>query len=139
MIRAAFTLAFFGFLHCSEFTYSGVRKYRPNFDLSTNCITFQSDLACPQFMTIQVKLSKTDVFRQGHSLTVARTGSTICAVTAMWEYFLLGRPPPDPLLFFQSGHYLTRGAVSHLLRDSARAAGFPFESLKGHSFRIGAA
>ena len=139
MIWAGFTLAFFGFLRCGEFTYSGVRKYRPNFDLSTNCITFHPNLACPQFMTVQVKSSKTDVFRQGHSLTIARTGSSICAVTAMQEYFLLGRPPPGPLLLFQSGHYLTRGVVSHLLRDSARAAGLPFESLKGHSFRIGAA
>ena len=102
MIWAAFTLAFFGFLRCREFTYSGVGKYRPNFDLSTNCITFHPNLACPQFMTVQVKSSKTDVFRQGHSLAIARTGSTICAVTAMREYFLLGRPPPGPLLLFQS-------------------------------------
>ena len=116
------------------FTYSGARKYSPHFDLSSNCITFHPNLACPQFMTVQVKSSKTDVVRQGHSLTGVRTGSTICAVTAMQEYFLLGRPPPGPLLFFQSGHYLTREVASHLLRDSARAAG-----LKGHSFRIGAA
>ena len=29
--------------------------------------------------------------------------------------------------------------VSHLLRDSYRTAGLPYRSLKGHSFRIGAA
>ena len=42
-------------------------------------------------------------------------------------------------LSFESGRCLTRGIVSDLLRDSARVAGLPYYSLKGHSFRIGAA
>ena len=41
--------------------------------------------------------------------------------------------------FFQSGVLLTRSSVIKLLRDSARSAGLPYRSLKGHSFRIGAA
>ena len=41
--------------------------------------------------------------------------------------------------FFQSGRLLTRSSVTHLLQDSARCAGLPYKSLKGHSFRIGAA
>ena len=57
----------------------------------------------------------------------------------MREYFLLARPEPGPLFYFQSGRYLTRSTVSHLLRDSSKTAGLPHQSLKGHSFRIGAA
>ena len=57
----------------------------------------------------------------------------------MQEYFLLVRPRHGPLFYFASGRYLTRGIVSDLLRDSARVAGLPYQSLKGHSFRIGAA
>ena len=42
-------------------------------------------------------------------------------------------------LLFQSSALLTRSSVTKLLRDSARSAGLPYRSLKGHSFRIGAA
>ena len=139
MIWAAFNLAFFAFLRCSEFTCAGVRKFRPLFDLSTDCIAFYPTLACPKRMTVQLKSSKTDVSRRGHSLAIARTSSTLCAVSAMREYFLLAQPQQGPLFYFQSGSFLTRGAVSHLLRDSSRVAGLPYQSLKGHSFRIGAA
>ena len=125
MIWAAFNLAFFAFLRCSEFTYNSVRKFRPLFDLSTDCVSFHPTLACPQRMTVQLKSSKTDVYRRGQSLTIARTSSTLCAVLAMREYFLLAQPQKGPLFYFQSGRLLTRGAVSYLLRDSSRVAGLP--------------
>ena len=38
---AAFTLAFYGFLRCSEFTYQGVRNFRSRFDLGRECVSFQ--------------------------------------------------------------------------------------------------
>ena len=57
----------------------------------------------------------------------------------MQEYFLLARPQQGPLFYFQSGRLLTQGVALHLLRDSLRVAGLPYQSLKGHSFRIGAA
>ena len=139
MIWAAFTLAFFAFLRCSEFTYKGVRTFRPRFDLSTDCIWFYPSLARPRHMTVTIKSSKTDFFRQGHSLPIARTWSPLCAVTAMQSYVSLVKPPPGPLFSFRSGRLLTRSTVSSLLRDSARVAGLPYASLKGHSFRIGAA
>ena len=67
---AAFNLAFFAFPRCSKFTYLGVRKYRPLFDLTTDCIAFHPSLARPQVMSVQLKSSKTDIFRQGQSLII---------------------------------------------------------------------
>lgn len=138
MIWAAFTLAFFCFLRCSEFTYPGVSTFRPQFDLTADCVSFHPSLASPQQMSILLKSSKTDVFREGHRLYIACSPSPVCAVSAMRSYFLISRPQ-GPLFSFQSGRYLTRSAVVHLLRDAARFAGLPYHSLKGHSFRIGAA
>ena len=53
--------------------------------------------------------------------------------------FSLSHPRQAPLFFFQSGRLLTRSAVISLLRDIVRLVGLPFHSLKGHTFRIGAA
>ena len=89
-------------------------------------------------MSIFLKASKTDAFRQGHTLVIACSASQVCAVTAMRNYFLAARPR-GPLFVFQSGRLLTRSVVVNLLRDAARNAGVPHNSLKGHSFRIGAA
>ena len=138
MIWAAFTLAFFCFLRCSEFTYPGVSTFRTQFDLTADCVSFHPSLASPQQMSIFLKSSKTDVFRGGQRLFVACSPSPVCAVSAMRSYFLLACPQ-GPLFSFQSGRYLTRSTVVHLLRDAALSAGLPYQSLKGHSFRIGAA
>lgn len=139
MVWAAFTLAFFAFLRCSEFTYPGVHSFSSKFNLTTDCITFYPSLVCPQHMRVTLKSSKTDSFRQGQSLFVARCSSLLCPVSAMQRFFLVAQPSSGPLFYFRSGRFLTRSTVTHLLRDSARSAGLPYESLKGHSFRIGAA
>ena len=137
MIWAAFTLAFFAFLRCSEFTYNGIAQFRPWFDLSADSVSFHHSQACPQQMSVLLKASKTDTYRQGYTLVIACSPSPICAVTAMRNYFLAALPH-GPLFYFHSGRLLTRSAVVNLLRDAARHAGLPYRSLKGHSFRIGA-
>jgi len=110
MVWAAFTLAFFGFLRCSEFTYQGVTNYRSQFDLSTDAVSFYPSLANPQHMSVTLKASKTDFFRQGNTITIARTSASLCAVSAMqnffpggsattWTPFLLSvRSAPDQVL-----------------------------------------
>ena len=133
MVWAAFTLAFFAFLRCGAFTYQGTSKVLPQFDLSADCVSFYPTLVYPQQMSLFLKASKTDYFRTGHSLIITWSPSPICAVSAMRDYFLAAHLQ-GPLFSFQSGHFLTRSVVVHLLREVARHA-----NLKGHSFRISAA
>ena len=68
MIWAAFTLAFFAFLRCSEFTCRGATSYSHSFDLSVSSVSFEPNLACPQRISGFLQSSKTDAFRRGHTL-----------------------------------------------------------------------
>ena len=83
MVWAAFTLAFFGFLRCSEFTCQGAHRFRAPFELSTDAISFYPSLASPQHMCATLKASKTDHFRQGNTLNLL---------------LLVHRPPYAPFL-----------------------------------------
>ena len=76
--------------------------------------------------------------RLSNEIADACSPSLPYTVSAMRSYFLAACPS-GPLFSFQSGRYLTRSVVVHLLRDAAQCAGLPYKSLKGHSFRIGAA
>ena len=107
-----------------EFTYRGISRFRPQVDLSTDCLLFHPSLASLQRMSIFLNASKTDAFRQGHTLVIACSTSLVCAVTAMRDYFLTARPR-GPLFSFRSGRLLTRSAVVNLLRDAARQVGLP--------------
>ena len=91
MVWAAFTLAFFPFLCCYELIYPGTFKFRSKVNLSTNCVSFYPSLACPQQMSLFLKASKTDAFRQGHTLVTAFSTSLVCTLTAMHDYFLTAR------------------------------------------------
>ena len=73
-----------------------------------------------------------------HTLVIACSTSLVCAVTAMRDYFLPACPC-GPLFPFRSGRLLTSSAIVNLLRDAARHIGLPYNSLKGHRFRIGVA
>ena len=92
MIWAAFTLAFFCFLRCSEFTYQGVSKFRPQFDLLADCVLFHPSLANPRQMSVTLKSSKTDGFREGHRLLIA---CTLTALRSVCHAFIFPRRVPS--------------------------------------------
>ena len=77
IIWAAFNLAFFALLRGSEYTYSRVRKFLQQFDLSTECISFHPSLARSYCITVYLKSSKTNIAREGQSLTIAHTLSPL--------------------------------------------------------------
>ena len=139
MLWAAFTLAFFGFLRASEFTCNGA--FNPEVHLTSQDITFHPDMQSPSLMRVKIKQSKTDPFRQGCTLTIAKSTSPICSVMAMKDYILQTQPPANrPLFTFsQSGSWLTRSSLTKELRSILEQCGFSSTNFYSHSFRIGAA
>lgn len=139
MLWAAFTLAFFGFLRSSEFTCNG--KFDPHTHLSRADINFQPNIFSPDFVVITIKKSKTDPFRETAKLTIARSNSNVCAVTALQDYLLQthGQTTPQPLFTFHDGRSLTRASLTNNLRALLLVCGLDSANFASHSFRIGAA
>ena len=80
--------------------------------------------------------SKTDSFRLGQSLIIARSSFPICAVTAMQHYFQLAASPPGSLFSFQSSRLLTRSAVFPCYGILRVLQGFLFIFLKVTVFAL---
>ena len=139
MLWAAFTLAFFGFLRSSEFTCNS--KFDPQTHLSRADIIFQPNIFSPNLLEITIKKSKTDPFRETAKLTIARSNSNVCAVTALQDYLLQthGNSTSQPLFRFTDGRYLTRASLTNNLRALLHVCGLDSTNFASHSFRIGAA
>ena len=139
MMKAACTMAFFGFLRCGEFT-ALTSKFDLLIHLCVSDIVFDKDYSK---FTLFLKKSKTDIFRQGVCIPLFRTNSAICPVAAMQEYIAVrtscGSSSTDPLFVTADGAILTRAKFLHLLRDLLYRLGYNQAGFSGHSFRIGAA
>lgn len=116
MLWAAFTLAFFGFLRSSEFTCNG--KFDPRTHLSRSDFIFNPNIFNPNFLEITIKKSKTDSFRERAKLTIARSNSNVCVVTALQDCLLqtYGQSTSQPLFKFTDGRNLTRASLTNNLR-----------------------
>ena len=92
------------------------------------------------YMQIYLKVSKTDNFRSGVTLSIGGTGSHICPVTAMTRYIsILSSNLSGPLFRTESGKPLTRRVYTSLTRDLLKTMGVNAKHYASHSFRIGAA
>ena len=88
---AACALAFFGFLRCGEFTVPSQSEYDPSTHLSLDDIAIDS-ADSPSVIQVSIKQSKTDPFRKGVQLFLAKTGKNICPITAIIPYLALRGP-----------------------------------------------
>ena len=136
MLWSAFTLAFYGFLRSSEFTSPSASQFNPLVHLSTTNVSFTST-GC---LTLHLKASKTDPYRQGCSLLIAPSHRSVCVLRALRKYLALRLTSgTSPLYVFQSGNYLTRAKVTTIIRTLLQRLGISSELYASHSFRIGAA
>ena len=111
--RAAFTLAFFGLLRVSEFTCPSPHSFDPSIHLSVHDIHFS---VSPHIAFIRIKQSKTDPFRQGCVIRVARTSHALCPYNALATYMHCHLRRSGPLFSFVDGSFLTRAHIQSVLR-----------------------
>ena len=143
-LRAAFTLAFAGFLRVGEFTYHradlDLGPLFRNWFLAKSCVRLSRNQS---HMAVHLPASKTDPFRQGIEILIAASGDEACPVAAMANLQQADRHrgPLEPL--FTADQFrktpFTREYVVGQLRSIATAAGLGMGSWNGHSFRRGAA
>ena len=84
MTWAAMILAFFGFLRLGKMTCNS--SYSSAFHLSPGDIAFYTTYYKPEYMSIRVKISKTNPFRSGHTIIIGRTNENACPVMATKNY-----------------------------------------------------
>ena len=87
---------------------------------------------------VNVKMAKTDPFRPGTTLTIAKSNSTVCAVIALRDY-LLPRNPSTNGEMLQNDQLLSRSTLNSNLRELLNILGYLEKEFAPHSFRIGAA
>ena len=105
MFRAATSLAFFGFLRCSEYTCAGASQFDPTYTLLVRDVVIALDRT---IMHVTIRASKTDPFRVGTVVRIGATLDDICPVACMYNYILSHPAPAGPLFILTPQRFVTR-------------------------------
>ncbi len=134
LFKAAFLLAFFGFLRVGELAVATKRS-----DCSR--IISVSDVYIKTFcMDIRIRYSKTDQRGNAVMLTIERSSNRqLCPVEAMLHYLQIRSSMLGPLFIHFNREPLTTFQFNHVLKQAIRVVGLAPENFSAHSFRIGAA
>ena len=138
MLWAAFTMAFFGFMRSGELCARSLTDCDTATTLTPQDVSVDS-LANPQLIRIRLRSSKTDPFRKGTDIYLARTHDELCPVSATLAWLSIRGNSTGPLFRFKSGAPLTRQSFVEKLKGALAIAGIKPDGFSGHSFRSGAA
>lgn len=138
MLWAACCIAFFGFMRAGELTVPSETGFDASVHLAWGDVAVD-DPSSPAVLSVKLKASKTDPFRQGVTLYIGKTSSDICPVSAMLAYLLVRGSIAGPLFMYRDGRPLTRQRFVTAVRQALESAGVQAARYAGHSFRIGAA
>ena len=78
----------------------------------------------PWQITLNIKKSKTDQFRQGMQVVLGATGSDLCPVGALLDFLSLRGGEPGPLFRLQDGSPLHRAMFVQQVHSSPLGIGF---------------
>ena len=103
----------------------------------------------PTFLQVTIRSSKTDQYRQGDTVLVARTGRPTCPVSMVEQYMakgeimgksgLLFRPLTSDGKRLRSNGSLTYSRLRELLLSRLQELGYPADQFGVHSLRAGGA
>ena len=137
MLVAMFTMAFFGFLRCGEFTTHTSSNTKDSIRVQDIIVAADNS-----GYTLHLRTSKTDPFRQGVDIRICKN-KTLCPVEAMLAYLKLryrkNDMPSSPLFVNHNNIAITREEFLVQVKHVLMKAGFDDSKYCGHSFRIGAA
>ena len=96
MLWAVCCVGFFGFLGSGELTSPDVGDFDPGQHLSVSDVTVD-EVTNPKVVTVRIKQSKTDPFRQGVSIFLSKTDLPLCPVAALLAYLVVRGNGDGPL------------------------------------------
>ncbi|XP_073800756.1 uncharacterized protein [Danio rerio] len=136
-LDAMFTLAFFGFLRCSELTITS--NFNPTIHPTLSDLTLLDE----ETLSFFIKQSKTDQLRRGHPIYIFDIPSPTQPFQTLKAYMHYRRAQEPnrsaPLFTDDANRPVTRFWFQFHLKEILRISGFPPEPFSSHSFRIGAA
>ena len=123
--RAAFTLAFFGFLRVGEFTCSS-KKAESDRVLSQQDVSIKTEHTT--FMQLRIRYSKTDQRGVTSYLRIESARDLdVCPVKAMSDFLQIRPNHHGPLLVHFNGEPLTSYHCNHILKQGIVLIGLPPE------------
>ena len=133
-------MCFFRFLRTGEVVVPSQALYDAEVHLNIDDVKLDNRDK-PSYLLVQIKASKTDVFRKGSTVYLGVTGTELCPVAAIVNYMVLPRENSTTSTFFgfSDGQPLTRTRFVKELRTALAKVGINAAQFAGHSFRIGAA
>jgi len=139
LYKAAFVMAYFGFLRLSEFTSESARRPATGLQSSDVAVlrTGRQNTPC-----VRITLRRSKNNQYGRSQTIYVKGSptnSLCPVTAVEEYMSV-RPGMARAFFTHFNNSpVTRHQFQAILKKATQAVGLQSQHFTSHSFRIGAA
>ena len=135
MLWAAVCMCYFGCTRAGEITAPERGSFDPRAHLTFKDVMVDN-ADKPRMITVTIKASKTDQFREG---VLGWTGQKLCPVAAVLAYLVRRKEGPGPLFRFEDGRPLTRTRLVQEVKPALEEAGTSSAGISGHSFRIGAA
>ena len=133
MVWCAMLFGFYGFLRISEYTNPNKWKYSDKTrTLTSEDIDYHDD-----YISINLKKSKTDQGQQGTTITLARNDTGLCPIKAYQKYIKSRSFQEGPFFVFKDSSFLTPQTFNQIIKSALPPTQQGVYS--SHSLRSGAA